>query len=84
MYSECILKDVQYSEKQIKYTAAADNGVEYLRLSFKPDSVTLNGKEILAGKVLLPDTYSLRRLGKGDYSLILKHIKPGEVLISDM
>ena len=36
LYSEGILKDVQYAEKQVKYTAAADNGVEYLRLSFKP------------------------------------------------
>jgi hypothetical protein len=84
LYSEGILRAVKYAEKNVKYTAAADNGVEYLRLSFKPHRVTINGKEIFAAKVLLPDTYLLRRLVKGDYSLILKHSKPGEVLISAM
>jgi hypothetical protein len=84
LYSEGILRDVKYAERNVKYTAATDNGVEFLRLSFKPHRVTINGKEIFAGKVLFPDTYLLRRLGKGDYSLILKHIGPGEVLISGM
>ena len=82
LYSEGILRGVQYAEKQVKYTAAAENGVEYLRLSFKPGRVTINGKEILAGKVLIPDTYLLKKLGKGDYALTVKHSKPGDVLIS--
>jgi hypothetical protein len=84
LYSEGILKDVKYAEENVKYTAATGNGIEYLRLSFKPDMVTVDGKEIFTSKVLMPDTYLLRRLGKGDYSLILKHIKSGEVLISAM
>ena len=82
LYSEGILRDVQYAEKQVKYSAASDNGVEYLRLSFKPDRVTINGKDITAGKVLTPDTYLLKKLGKGDYALTIKHSKAGEVLIA--
>jgi hypothetical protein len=82
LYSEGILKGVQYAEKQVKYTAAADNGVEFLRLSFKPDRVTINGKEILASTVLMPDAYLLKKLGKGDYALTIKHSKACDVLIS--
>jgi hypothetical protein len=83
LYSAGILSGVQYSEKQVKYTTATDNGVEYLRLSFKPDRITINGKEILAGKIPDADTYLLKKLGKGDYALTIKHSKPCDVLISD-
>ena len=82
LYSEGILRDVQYTEKQVKYTAATDNGVEFLRLSFRPGTVTINGKEISANTVLMPDTYLLKKLGKGDYALTIKHSKPCDVLIS--
>ena len=47
-----------------------------------PDKVTINGKEILAGKILEPDTYLLKKLGKGDYALTIKHSKAGDVLIA--
>ncbi len=83
LYSEGILKNVQYNEKQVKYTATAENGVEYLRLSFKPGAVAISGNEISSGKDLLPDTYLLKKLGKGDYALTIKHSKPGDVIISD-
>jgi hypothetical protein len=82
LYSGGILKSVQYAEKQIKYTATAGNGVEYLRLSFRPGSITINGKEISKGKVLVPDAYILKELGYGDYSLTIKHAEPGDVLIT--
>jgi hypothetical protein len=82
LYSEGILRGVQYAEKRLKYTAAAENGVEYIRLSFKPAKVVINGKEILASKILEPDTFLLKKLGKGDYALTIKHSKAGEVLIA--
>jgi hypothetical protein len=82
LYSEGILKGVQYAEKQVKYTAAAQNGVEYLRVSFRPDRVTINGEEISVSRDLIPDAYLLKKLGKGDYSLTIKHSKPCDVLIS--
>jgi hypothetical protein len=82
LYSAGILRGVQYAAKQIKYTAADDIGVEFLRLSFKPDRLTVDGKEILAGKILEPDKYLLKKLGKGDYALTIKHSKAGEVLIA--
>jgi hypothetical protein len=66
------------------YTASAGNGIEYLRLSFKPESVTINGKEIGAHNVLMPDSYLLKKLGNGDYTLTIKHIEPCDILISGL
>jgi hypothetical protein len=82
LYSEGILRNVQYAEKQLKYSATAENGVEYLRLSFRPDKVTINKKEISKSAVLMPDSYLLKKLGKGDYSLTIKHSKSCDVMIS--
>jgi hypothetical protein len=82
LYSEDILKNVQYAEKQVKYTAAAGNGVEYLRLSFRPERVTINGKEISVSRDLIPDAFLLKSLGKGDHAMTIKHSKPCDVLIS--
>ena len=82
LYSAGMLRGVQYSEKLVKYTAADDNSIEYLRLSFKPDRITINGKEIFMGKVPIPDAYRLKKLGKGDYALTIKHIKACDILIS--
>ena len=82
LYSAVVLKNVKYATRQVKYTATADNGVEYLRLSFKPVKVTINGKEILSDTEWKPDTYLLKSLGKGDYALTINHSKAGDVLIS--
>jgi len=82
LYSAGILRNVKYSEKLVKYTVAADNGVEYLRLSFMPDRVSINGKEVSKGNLLVPGTYLLKKLGKGDYALTVKHADPGDVLIT--
>jgi O-glycosyl hydrolase len=82
LYSEGILRNVKYAEKQVKYTATSSNGIEYLRLSFKPDRVTINGKDIPAGKVLMQDAYLLKNLGNGDYALTIKHTKQCDVCIS--
>ncbi len=82
LYSEGVLKNVQYAEKQVKYTAVAADGVEYLRLSFRPGRLTINGEEISADKVLMRNSYVLRKLGKGDYAITIKHSKPCDVLIS--
>jgi hypothetical protein len=82
LYSTVVLRNVQYTPVQVKYTATADNGVEYLRLSFKPNRVTINGKKILSNTDLVPDTYLLKRLGKGDYALTINQSKACDVLIS--
>jgi hypothetical protein len=82
LYSEGILRGVQYGKKLVKYTASADNGVVYLRLSFRPGIVAFYGKDIPESTDLMPDTYLLRKLGKGDYALTIRHSRACDVLIS--
>jgi hypothetical protein len=83
LYSEGIIRDVVYDRNQVAYTATADNGTEYLRLAFKPQSITVNGELISPGKALDPDTYMLRSLGKGDFALTIRHKNAGKVSISN-
>jgi hypothetical protein len=82
LYSEGILRNVRYAEKQIEYSASSGNGIEYLRLSFRPKSITINGKDISSDNFLMPDTYLLRKLGNGDFALTIKHSEPCDILIS--
>ena len=83
LYSEGILTDVHYAEKKILYTSKASNGVEYLRISFMPERIIINGKAISADTVLIPDTYLIKDIGKGDFTLTINHSKPCDVLISE-
>ncbi|MBN1479666.1 CehA/McbA family metallohydrolase [candidate division KSB1 bacterium] len=82
LYSEGILKDVVYADNRVEYTTTNDGGVEYLRLAFKPAHVTINGKSAKPGEFLKSDVYTLKDLGHGDYSMIFKRSKAGQVVIS--
>jgi hypothetical protein len=81
LYSEGILSEVYYSDNSVRYVATGP-GTEYLRLSFKPSRVTLDGDNIDMNYDLPPDSFRIRRLGKGDYALTVRHIKNCEVIVS--
>jgi len=83
LYSEGILKDVHYANGQIKYTASTSAGTEYLRLAFKPVQITVDGVEISESPNPLSETYNLRNLGNGDYSLTVRHNRAGNIVISE-
>ena len=82
LYSESVLKHVSYKPRQIQYTATGNQGVEFLRLAFKPASVTLKGKKIQLRADLAKEGYILRDLGKGDYALTIKRGSAGNVAVS--
>jgi hypothetical protein len=82
LYSEGILKDVIYSSDKIQYIATSADETVYLRLTFKPARITINGAAISASKDLTPDSYILRDLGDGDYAISLWHKHSGIVIIS--
>src|SRR5664279_5636275 len=48
LYSAVILKDVSYKKNRVSYSFD-NNGTAFLRISFKPSSVKLNGAVIKAG-----------------------------------
>jgi hypothetical protein len=82
LYSEGILKDVKYYTQHVEYTATKANDVEYLRLAFKPLKISINGVELPRYEKLKENTYILRELGGGDYSVIIKHENSGQVTVS--
>ena len=73
---------MKYYDSKVEYTTTADSGTEYLRLNFKPVKVVLNGSEIVRRDNSDGNTYILRRLGKGDYAVTIKHSKSCKVEIS--
>ncbi|MFO7669804.1 MAG: CehA/McbA family metallohydrolase [Bacteroidales bacterium] len=81
LYSEGILKDVQYEAKRIKYTACRENGTEYLRLNYLPVLISLNGRNLKLSESLIPDSYTLKELGNGDYAVVIKRSKSGEISV---
>lgn len=82
LYSEGILNGVDYQEDRIRYFANTGNGTEYLRLAFNPLSVTLDGRKLKYSRELNADTYTLKDLGNGDYSMVIQRRGAGEVVIS--
>ena len=84
LYSEGILKDVSYANKKIQYTATDIGGTEFLRLSFKPASINVNGTKISERPDLTKEGYTLKDLGGGDYAVQIKRIKAGKVIVAGM
>jgi hypothetical protein len=82
LYSEGILREVYYDDNLVRYVATG-SGTEYLRLSFKPSDITLNGVRIKKSQDLIPDSYRIRSLGKGDYAMTIRHNKSCEVIVSE-
>jgi len=82
LYSEGVLTKVQYGDKKITYTATDREGIEYMRLAFNPDKITVNGKEISKRSDLNGEGYILKDIGNGDYSLNIKRMQAGIVIAS--
>jgi hypothetical protein len=82
LYSPGILRDVKYSCNKISYAVSSGEGSEYLRVSFKPLLITLNGNAIHENDSLLPGTFRLRSLGGGDYALTIRRSNAGNVVVS--
>jgi hypothetical protein len=84
LYSESVLKNVFYKDKEIQYTATNSSGVEFLRVAFKPSSVTLKGNRISVRTDLSKQGYTLRDLGNGDYAVTIKRMNQGNVVVSGL
>jgi hypothetical protein len=81
LYSEGILKEVEYGSDRVAYTATKTRDTEYLRLAFRPGTITLNGKPLPVPAGDEGEAVSLRSLGKGDYALTIRRSQAGRVVI---
>ena len=84
LYSKGILKNISYADKKVAYTAADKNDIEFLRLSFKPVTVTVNGEKIPLHADVGQQQYSLRKLENGDYAVKIKRSNAGRVIIKGL
>src|SRR5665647_2482549 len=83
LYSEGILKKVRYASNWIAYKATKAKDVEYLRLAFKPQTITLNGARLSLLTKPGKEGYILKSLGKGDYAIQIYRFNSGEVVIAE-
>ncbi|HEY4155644.1 MAG TPA: hypothetical protein VGM24_09450 [Puia sp.] len=81
LYAEDVLKNVVYSGKKVEYQSSAPSGTEFLRLSFKPSAVRVNGTAISGADHLSKEGYTVKPLGGGDYSLVIRRSRAGQVTI---
>jgi len=81
LYSEGILKNVEYGNQKVVYTATKTNDTEYLRLAFKPSVITLNGNKIPLTKKLEKEGFTLRNLENGDFAITIKRVSAGKIII---
>jgi len=81
LYSEAVLKDVAYATRKVQYTATQGPGTEYLRLAFLPSHVMLNRVQLSRLLDLSSEGYTVKDLGNGDYALVIKRAKLGDVVI---
>ena len=82
LYSEGVLKNVSYQDRKVEYTSTVNNGTEFLRLAFKPEIITINGKHISVCEDLTQEGYILKDLGHGDHALTIFHKKAGVIQIT--
>lgn len=84
LYSKAVLSHISYADKKIQYTAMQKDGIDYLRLNFKPGSITLNGNKISLNANTDTEGYTLRDLQGGDYALVIKRKKAGKIVIKGL
>ena len=60
------------------------NGIEYLRLAFKPTKITLNESEVLLRSDINEQGYILNNLGNGDYAITIKRTSSGNIIIAGL
>ncbi|MBS1738691.1 MAG: hypothetical protein JSS98_19095, partial [Bacteroidetes bacterium] len=82
LYSKGVLKSVSYADKKVEYTTTDKKGTEFLRLAFKPTTITAGGIKIPLRSDINKEGYTLKDLGNGDYAVKINRMRPGSVIIS--
>jgi hypothetical protein len=81
LYSDAVLTNVKYEKKKIEYTATVEEGIEYIRLNFKPSTIQLDGRKLIQKKDSNEQGFTLRKLENGDYVLNIHRNSKGKIII---
>ena len=82
LYSVGVLKDVQYTASRISYTPTVAKDTEFVKTSFLPAKVLLNGKALPSSTDRNMQGYMVKRLEGGDYAVTVFRTSKGSVVIS--
>ena len=81
LYSEAVLKNVYYAARRIQYTPTNGAGTEYLRLAFRPTTITVKAARLSLRPDLNSEGYTERSLGNGDFSVNIRRAHVGQVVV---
>jgi hypothetical protein len=82
LYSYGVLADVSYRRGIVEYAPCDPKGIEYLRLSYRPAKVALDGRSLPETTDLATEGWSARSLGGGDYAVIVRRVRAGVVRLT--
>jgi hypothetical protein len=82
LYSYGVLTSVQCGQGELQYTATQAKDVEYLRLSFLPTTVTLEGAALPRKTDPSAEGWMVRDLGGGDFAITIRHGRAGRIRVS--
>lgn len=80
LYSSGVLKNVSYENGKVTFNGV-EQGTEYLRLSFKPSTISIGEKSIYPTKSKRPSV-TVEALPEGDFYIVLNRAENGTVVIS--
>ncbi|MBL7697309.1 MAG: hypothetical protein JNK79_04095 [Chitinophagaceae bacterium] len=80
LYSSGVLKEVSYESGRVIFNTV-DKGTEYLRLSFKPSTITIADKQMYPAKSKAP-VVTIEPLQDGDYYVVINRNENGKVVVS--
>jgi hypothetical protein len=81
LYSRGVLKEVSGEAKKIQYTPTDAADSEYLRLTFRPTTITVDGNRLSFNSDPRKEGYTLRDLGQGDFAVTIRRTQAGKVVI---
>ncbi len=80
--STSVVQHVDYAHDRISYRTYDTTATETLRLTFRPNHVTVGGQAVGKKATLAVQGYTLRRLADGTFVLRIRHDHPGRVQIA--
>lgn len=81
LYSQSVLRQVNYGTKTVSYYPADDSGTDYLRLSFLPARVTVGTMRIAQRGDLATEGFVAKKMQNGDYAVTIRRQRAGPVTI---
>jgi len=81
LYSVGVLKNVSYAPDTVDYTPTDEAGIEFLRLAFVPTSISVSGGKLSLRSDLKAEGFTVRGLGSGDFSVNIRRMRAGRVIV---